>query len=132
MHHTIYRVALREPFSSKPRELTSTSRAGLLRQIRLRVSFLEAEYVKARLPAILNTILFTLLAALDVISLLFSLDKAVILIWIVATIILILVTVLYRKYSPIGQISLAQAYYCWRCRAIWRIELARRCAADER
>jgi hypothetical protein len=96
------------------------------------VNFLDAEYRHARLPAILNTCLFTLLTALDIITLLFSLETATILIWIVATTILILVTILYRKYSPVGQISLAHAYYCRRCLAIWNTELARRTAADER
>jgi hypothetical protein len=57
---------------------------------------------------------------------------ATIFIWIVATAILILVTTLYRLYIPSGQVSLTQVYYCWRCREIWRIELARRTAADER
>ena len=131
MHYTLHRVALREPFRSKPMELIGTSRADLLRQIRLRVNFLDAEYRQARLPAILNTCLYVLLITLDIMFFLIATYAAMILIWIVATAILILVTTLYRLYIPSGQIFLTQVYYCWRCREIWRIELARRTAADE-
>jgi ABC-type transport system involved in cytochrome bd biosynthesis fused ATPase/permease subunit len=132
MHYTLHRVALREPFRNKPMELIGTSRADLLRQIRLRVNFLDAEYRQARLPAILNTCLYALLIILDIMFFLIATYAATIFIWIVATAILILVTTLYRLYIPSGQVSLAQVYYCWRCREIWRIELARRTAADER
>jgi len=132
MHYTTYRVALHEPCRSTPRELTSTTQAGLLQQVRLRVNFLDVEFTKARLPAILNTCLFTLLTALDIITLLFAINTAAFVVWIVATIILTLVTIMYRKFSPIGQVSLTHVYYYWRCREIWRVELARRCAADER
>lgn len=132
MYYTLHRVALREPFRSKPMELIGTSRVDLLRQIGLRVNFLDAEYRQARLPAILNTCLYILLIILDIMFFLIATYAATIFIWIVATAILILVTTLYRLYIPSGQVSLAQVYYCWRCREIWRIELARRTAADER
>lgn len=127
----VYSVAVNEPFRSKPHQMIATSRSGLLRIIRLRVNFLEHEYASSCLPAVLNTLLFTLFATLDVMLLFLSVASGTIQIWSVITVILFLLTILYVKYSPCGRISLTHTHYYWRCLTIWRIELARQCAADQ-